>query len=159
MQGCNVRLLAPLRKWLCDITSAAPEEEPPMSREVKKSFLVRSLLARRMTYELIPAVRMESQHSIGAPTCHHVPRFVIISEKSRPEVGNRWRWSRFFGKRPLKGKFSKKNYSEGIHQVTESRLVCKFREIWLTGNRQSRALFTWHTKAQQLLRWATVWPQ
>ena len=38
--------------------------------------------------ELIPTVRMESQHSIGAPTCHHLPRFVIISEKSRPEVGN-----------------------------------------------------------------------
>ena len=50
---------------------------------------------------------MESQHSIGAPTCHDFPRFVIISEKSQFEVGNRWRWSRFFRKRPLKGKFSK----------------------------------------------------
>ena len=46
----------------------------------------------------------------------------------------------FLEKGPLKGKF-KKNYSEGIHNVIESRLVCKFREIWLTGNRQSRALF------------------
>jgi len=94
-------------------------------------------------FELIPTVRMESQRSIGEPTCHDLSRFVIISEKSRLEVGNCWRWSRFFGeKRPLKGKFSK-NYSERIHHVTESHLVCKFREIWLTGNRQSRALFTW----------------
>jgi len=79
---------------------------------------------------------MESQHSKGVPTCHDLPRFVIISEKSRLEVGNRWRWSRFCGE------FSK-NYSERIHHVTESRLVCKFREIWLTGNPESRALFTW----------------
>jgi len=47
----------------------------------------------------------------------------------------------FLEKRPLKGKFSK-NYSKRIHHVTESRLVCKFREISLTGNRQSHALFT-----------------
>ena len=51
----------------------------------------------RNDFELIPTVRMESQHSIGAPTGHDFPRFVIISEKSRLEVGNRWRWSRFFG--------------------------------------------------------------
>jgi len=92
---------------------------------------------------LIPTVRMESQHAIGAPTCHHVPRFVIISEKSRPEVGNRWRWSRFFGKRPLKGKFSKKMFPKGF---TASRFECKFRENCLTGNWQSRALFTWQKK-------------
>ena len=96
-------------------------------------------------FELIPTVRMESQHSIGVPTSHDFPRFAIISEKSRLEVRNRWRWSRygfFWKKRPLKGKFSK-NYSKRIHHVTESRLVCKFCEIWLTGNQQSRALFTW----------------
>jgi len=62
-------------------------------------------------FELIPTVRMESQHSIGVSSCHHFPRFVIFSEKSQPEVGNRWWWSRFFWKeRPLKGKFSKKNF-------------------------------------------------
>jgi len=38
-------------------------------------------------------VSMESQHSTGVPTCHDFPRFVIISEKSRPEVRNRWLWS------------------------------------------------------------------
>ena len=89
---------------------------------------------------------MESQHSIGAPTCHHIRRFVIIFEKSWPEVGNRWRWSSFFWKKgPLRANFPKK-YSERIHHVTESRFVWKFREIWLTGNRQSRVLFTWQKK-------------
>jgi len=48
-------------------------------------------------FELIPTVRMESQHSIGTPTCHDFQRFVIISEKSPLEVGNRWQWSQFFG--------------------------------------------------------------
>ena len=72
-----------------------------------KSFLVPSLLSRGMT-ELIPTVRMESQNSIGAPTCYDFPRFVIISEKSRLEVGNRWRWSRFFWKKdPLRANFQK----------------------------------------------------
>jgi len=40
-------------------------------------------------FELIPAVQMESQHSVGWPTCHDLPRFLIVLEKSRPEVGNR----------------------------------------------------------------------
>jgi len=33
-------------------------------------------------------------------------------------------------------------FSESIHADIEPRLVCKFRDIWLTGNRQARALFT-----------------
>jgi len=94
-------------------------------------------------FELIPTVQMESQHSVGWPTCHEFPRFLIISEKSRPEVRNRW-WSPkncLFGKKTLTGKFSQM-FSERIHADIEPRLVCKFREIWLTGNRQTRALFT-----------------
>ena len=59
---------------------------PPMSTKV----LSRAQPAGQASdFELIPMVRMESQHSIGAPTCHDFPRFVIISEKSRLEVGNR----------------------------------------------------------------------
>jgi len=42
-----------------------------------------------MTFELIPTVRMESQHSTGLLTCHDFPRFVFISEKSRSEAGSR----------------------------------------------------------------------
>ena len=41
-------------------------------------------------FEFIPTVSMESQHSTGVPTRHDFPRFVIISEKSILEVGNRW---------------------------------------------------------------------
>jgi len=82
------------------------------------------------------------------PTCHHFPRFIIISEKSRPEVGNSWRWSSFFWKKdPLRENFQK-NVSERMHLLTEPRLICKFCENWLTGNRQSRALFTWQKKTK-----------
>jgi len=55
--------------------------------------------------ELIPTVQMESQHSTGVLTCHDFSPFVFISEKSRPEVGSRWRCSRtlwpFWKKDPL----------------------------------------------------------
>jgi len=44
-------------------------------------------------FELIPTVQMESQHSVGVPVCRDFPRFVIISEKLRPEVGSSWRCS------------------------------------------------------------------
>ena len=47
----------------------------------------------------------------------------------------------FWKKDPLRANFQK-NVSEKNHHVTEPRLACKFRENWLTGNRQSRALFT-----------------
>jgi len=80
-------------------------EEPPMSRKVLPCTEPAS---QANDFELIPTVRMESQHSIGAPTCHHIRRFVIIFEKSWPEVGNRWRWSSFFWKKgPLRANFQK----------------------------------------------------
>ena len=44
---------------------------------------------QRNHFEFIPTVSMESQHSTGVPTCHDFPRFVIVSEKPIPEVGNR----------------------------------------------------------------------
>ena len=77
-------------------------------------------------FEVIPTVSMESQHSTGGPTCHDFPRFVIVSEKSRPEVGNRWLRSSkdggFLGeKRPLTGKFSQM-LSKIPHADTETRL-------------------------------------
>jgi len=83
---------------------------------------------------------MESQHPVGWPTCHDFPRFLIISEISRPEVRSRWRrWPKscLFWKRPLTGKFSKM-FSERIHADIDPRLVCKFREIWPTGSRWNR---------------------
>ena len=63
-------------------------------------------------FEFIPTVSVESQHSTGGPTCHDFPRFVIVSEKSIPEVRNRWLWSSqnggFFGKKDhLRANFHK----------------------------------------------------
>ena len=55
----------------------------------KIALRVRGLQARGITLEFIPTVSMESQHSTGGPACHDFPRFVIVSEKSIPEVGNR----------------------------------------------------------------------
>jgi len=53
-----------------------------------------------------------------------------------------------FGKKcflndPLRGSFRMKFCSKRIHNIIVPRLVCKFREIWPTENRKSRALFTW----------------
>jgi len=98
---------------------------------------------------------VDSNGTDGKPTFHRRANLSWFSK-----ICNQFReiaaWSRkslmmitfFLEKRPLKGKFSK-NYSERIHHVTEPRLVCKFREIWLTGNRQSRALFTWQKQEGQ----------
>jgi len=88
---------------------------------------------------------MESQHSTGGPTCHDFPKFVIVSEKSRPEVGNRWLRSSqnggfFWEKRPLTGKCSQM-FSKAPTEHTETRLFWKLREIWPTGSRWNRSLF------------------
>jgi len=59
----------------------------------------------------IPTVSTEIQHSTGVPTCHDFPRFIIVSEKSRPDVGNCSLWSSqnggFWEKDPLRGNFHK----------------------------------------------------
>ena len=73
-----------------------------------KSFLVRSLLYRGMTLSWFQRYGWKANIPVGTPTCHDFPRFVIISEKSRLEVGNHWRWSRFFSKKdPLRANFQK----------------------------------------------------
>ena len=96
-------------------------------------------------FEFIPTVSMENQHSTGVPTCHDFPRFVTISDKLRPEVGNRWLWSSknggFLGKkRPLTGKFHK-CFPNPQQRTRKHVFLCKFREIWPTGSRWNRALF------------------
>ena len=63
-----------------------------------------------------------------------------VVEDGRPKVA-------FLEKSPLTGKFSQM-CSERIHGDIDPRPVCKFREIWLTGNRQSRALFTEQKKTK-----------
>jgi len=72
-------------------------------------------------FKLIPMVQMESQHSTGVPTCHDFPRFVFISEKSRPEIGSRWQWSRaVWG--PLLANFHKR-FPKGFMR-TQKHVLC-----------------------------------
>ena len=72
------------------------------------------------------------------------PRFVIISEKSRPEVGSRVKIFTqklpFWKKDPLWANFQK-CFPKGL-MATYPRIVCEFREIWPTGSRWNRALLT-----------------
>ena len=101
-------------------------------------------------FEFIPTVSMESQHSTGVPTCHGFPRFVIVSEKSIPEVGNRWLRSSqnggFFGKTdPLRANFHK-CFPKPQQSTRKHVFLCKFREIWMTGSRWNRALFNGQKK-------------
>jgi len=94
-------------------------------------------------FEFIPTVSMESQYSTGVPTCHDFPRFVIFSEKSRPEVGNRWLWSNqifFCEKDPLRANFQK-CFPKPHMRTRKHVFLCKFREIWSTGSRWNRTLF------------------
>ena len=94
---------------------------------------------------------MESQHSAGVPTCHDFPRFVIISEKSTPELGNRWRksptfWG-FLGKRPLMGKFSQM-FSKAPAERTEARLFVQIS--WNLADRKSvKSRVIYWTKKQK----------
>ena len=99
---------------------------------------------QRNDFELIPTVQMESQQAFhhdmswchvinlswqvdtGVSTCHDFPRFVFISEKSRPEVGSRWRWSRifwgFWKKDPLRANFHKR-FPKGFMR-TRKHVLC-----------------------------------
>ena len=84
---------------------------------------------------------MESQHSTGGPT---FPRFVIVSEKSIAEVGNRWlrasqNWV-FLGKNTPYGQIFT-NVPKSQQRTRKHVFLCKFCEIWPTGSRWNRALF------------------
>ena len=96
---------------------------------------------------------MESQHSTGVPTCHDFPRFVIVSEKSIPEVGNRWlrssqNWG-FLGKNTPYGQIFT-NVPKPQQTSRKHVFLCKFREIWPTGSRWNRALFNGQKKISAL---------
>ena len=99
---------------------------------------------------------VDSNGTDGKSTFHRranqsdFPRFVIISQISRPEVRCRSRWyqkSALLEKNDPLWKILK-IFPERIHHLSDPRIVCKFREIWLTGNRQSRALFTSQKKTK-----------
>jgi len=94
---------------------------------------------QRNESELIPTVQMESQHSIGWPTCHDFPRFLIISEKSRPEVWSCWRRSPkkcLFGKKFPYGQIFQNvfwKYSCG-HRTTSSVQISWNLADWKSAN-------------------------
>jgi len=98
-----------------------------------------SLLSRGYDFELIPTVEMESGHPVEGPFGREFSSSTCISLgsysglKSRV-VGNFGQKFAFLKKRTLTGKFAE-FCSERIHRLTDPRLVCKFREIWPTGNR------------------------
>jgi len=72
---------------------ALETEEPATSRNVVSCARP---AGQKNDFELIPTVHMESQHSVGMPTCRDFLRFVFISQISGPEVGTCWRCSRTF---------------------------------------------------------------
>jgi len=83
-------------------------------------------------------LKMENGHPVEDPFGREFSSIYIARELQRPEVASRWKfWPKiciFWKEQPFMGKFSK-FCSERIHHLTDPRLVCKFREIWLTGNR------------------------
>ena len=87
----NVSLLTPPREWLCDITCGALDER---ASDVQECRSLCAAYSQVTNFELIPTVRVESQHSVGVPNYRDFPRFLFISQISRPEVGSRWRCSR-----------------------------------------------------------------
>jgi len=98
-------------------------------------------------FELIPTVQMESQYSVGWPTCHKFPRFLIISEKSRPEVRSRWRRS------PKKLPFRKKDPYGQIFKTFFPQDSCGHRTTscvqisWnLADRRSAKSCVTYRTK-------------
>ena len=111
----------------------------------KIALRVRGLQARGITLSSFQRCQWKANiHSTGGPSCHDFPRFVIISEKSRPEVGNRWLWSSqnggFLGKKTPYGQIFTNVFQNPTcgHGNTS---FCKFREIWPTGSRWNRASF------------------
>jgi len=85
-------------------------------------------------FELIPATSMESQHSVDGRTSRDFIPIYIVRELSPDEVGSLSGGSGFLEKTTPCGKILKIR-SERMHARTETRIVCKFREIWLTGSR------------------------
>ena len=104
----------------------------------------------RSDFELMdgkPTFHKRANLSWLSKICNHFGEIATRSQKSLTMI--KQNWGIFWKKDPLRANFQKK-YFERMYNVLEAHVVCKFREIWLTGNRQSRALFTWQkTKLPQ----------
>jgi len=87
-------------------------------------------------FESIPTVRMEIRYPVKGSFSSEFPRSIIVAELRQREVTSRrifLQKFRFLEKRPVAVKFSKFCF-ERIHRLTDRCIVCKFREIWQTGN-------------------------
>jgi len=100
-----------------------------------------------LSWRCLVAAKSSAPHS--GETVRQTPEVLEVQERISPcqiwwgsdfarRRGDQKRWPL---KRPLTGKFSKM-FSKRIHGDIDPRLVCKFREIWLTGNWWNRALLT-----------------
>jgi len=77
-------------------------------------------------FELIPMVRIESQHSIEGPIGHEFSSIDIARESSLSEVGIRWRFDRkicLFGKNDPSRKGFQKFVPKGF-SISQIHVVC-----------------------------------
>ena len=90
--------------------------------------------------KLMPTVEMELEIPYRITSVVNFRRSVIIVELWRPDVAKHENLKNcvFLEKRPLALKFSKLGF-ESFHRDTDQRVLFKFRKIWPTGNRRSRA--------------------
>jgi len=94
----------------------------------------------------------EKGHSVEGSFSRNFSSIYIVRKLWPSEVGSHswcYRKTCFWKKRPIAGRFWKFR-SERIHHLSDPCLVCEFREIWLTGNRQSHA-YLWDKKNKFLL--------
>ena len=101
-------------------------------------------------FELISMVEMETrnpiEHYFGSEFPTICNRYRVIAAWSRKTLKFLQRnFFIFLEKQPLTVKFSK-FCSKRFHRLTDRRVVCKFCEIWLTGNQWNRVLLTWQNK-------------
>ena len=82
------RIVAPPREWISSVNNSYLDTATSWMKVISCT----DSAVQRNEFELIPMVQMESQHSIGAATSRDFPRFVIILQISRPEVGSHSRW-------------------------------------------------------------------
>ena len=102
-------------------------------------------------FELILTVKMETRHPVEDPfgsefpaICNHCGVMTAWSRKT-------WKFCEkflrvFFGKIIPYGKIFKIVFRNVFTVSPIDVVVLKFRDIYLTGNRRNRALFTWQTK-------------
>ena len=95
---------------------------------------------------------MESQHSVGVPTCHDFPRFVIISEKLRSEVVDDVHAKvDFFGKKTPYGKIFTNVFRKDLWRHRSTSCV---RISWKLADLKSvKSRVAHQTKKQQNFGW------